>query len=319
MSEGKEEKKLPPKGQFYVWDNTVKWTSDDEKKDIIEWCAQNCKKWVFQKEMVVKEKEGKFVGGYAHWQLKISLAKKKRCIDLVNDFPIKEGHWSVSSVNGMHTFTYTMKTATRMDGPWSDKDQMAMREITEDMKHVLATPKKWQTELTAFIKNYKMDTLVHMVIDPMGKNGKSSWCKLQYYEKRAVYVPIMTDAGKLINYIMNRPFYGAYVIDIARNTNKKKYGDLWTAIENLKAGMVYDWRYESRDQMITPPCIIITCNEDLNTGQLSKGRLMKWLIWKDELWGFDQELYESQLFQYSKQQNEASGEAFFFKKKFKKE
>lgn len=298
----KEEKKQG--SMLYVWQSAIKWTNDEEKNIIIEWCKNNCKKWVFQKEKGEEK-------GYIHWQIKISLAGKQRAATLSENFIIKGQKWLPSSLNGMHSFSYVMKQTTRMLGPWSDKDEEDMI-ITSDMEKVMRTPKKCQTELESFIDNYTMDTRVHLIIDPVGQVGKSSWAKFMQFKKKAIYVPLMSDSGKMMNYLANRPFYGCYILDIARNTNRSKYKDMWTAVENIKAGMIWDWRYKSTNKMISPPCVIITCNENMDG--LSNGRLMKWLIYNNELYEFDKDKYNMLVTQHKTIKTQS--DTFFFKKKF---
>ena len=69
------------------------------------------------------------------------------------------------------------------------------------------------------------------------------------------------------------------------SVNNKK--GMWSAIEQLKNGYLYDKRYNYRDMWIEPPTVAVFTNELPETGYLSKDR---WRISTIEQWGDEQVL-----------------------------
>lgn len=81
---------------------------------------------------------------------------------------------------------------------------------------------------------------------------------------------------------MAKPSKG-YVIDLPRADGKAKK-PMWSAIEQIKDGYLYDKRYNWREKWIEPPKIMVFCN-DFNASDLSTDR------WQDfEISDFKQEV-----------------------------
>ena len=107
-------------GQHLDWHETeynvehVNTWMEIEKKKILEFLEEHCKKWTFQLER--GEKTGKL-----HFQGRFSLKSKTRLTGLVKLLP--KAHFSVTSNENRTNCFYVEKEDTRIKGPWRDTDK----------------------------------------------------------------------------------------------------------------------------------------------------------------------------------------------------
>lgn len=101
-----------PNAGFHVWDGTVD-IRDFEVVELKKLLREHCNKWVFQ---VQGEECFEYIH-YRHYRIRVSLKEKAK------DLRGKDvqGYWFATRDN---TFTYALQE-TRIDGPWSDKDETA--------------------------------------------------------------------------------------------------------------------------------------------------------------------------------------------------
>lgn len=121
------------------------------------------------------------------------------------------------------------------------------------------------------------DRTIHIVIDDYVGLGKSSLCKYLYVEHEAVIVPPFQDSKRLMQYCMLFEPAKLYVIEIPRAMKKKNISSMYTGIETLKKGMMYDTRGNGKFRYIDEPNIVVFANTTPKKRHLSVDR---WKMWK---------------------------------------
>lgn len=221
------------------------------------WCQKNSKKWSFQLE------EGEKTG-FKHYQGRISLKTKLRFETIKSKF--KGFHWSITSkdnTTGESFYSYTTKEDTRIQGPWSDKDKEIY--IPKQYQGKINTLLPWQEEVFELADIY-CDRTIHYIFDNKGNNGKSTLAHLLRIYKNGIILPIVNDGEKLIqsccNMLMNKKVLKSVpiVIDLPRAMDKSKLYGMYSAIETIKSGYVYDTRHKYDDWNYDSPNIWIMSN-----------------------------------------------------------
>ena len=234
------------------------------------------KKWVFQKE-------GGTQAGYLHWQGRVSLKAKVRpnvALSLFNRALEKGwGHLSVTSAVCAAEMIllgqafYVMKDKTRVEGPWSDKDEVAIEEPWHLKQFDRMLP--WQESVVETLKVRDHRT-INVLVDEKGNRGKSVLCGKIRVSKLGRILPPCNDWKDLMRIVCDAPTSTAYVIDVPRGFNQKKMDGMWTAIETVKNGYAYDDRYKFKEKIFGSPVIWVFMNEKPVT-RMSADR---WKIWK---------------------------------------
>lgn len=225
------------------------------------------KKWVFQ-----LERGGET--GYMHYQGKVSLISKTR------QFDIEDGDTSASHISdGKSLFNYVTKEASRVAGPWSDKDTP---KFLQKKVEKMTTLYSWQRWLVGEAGIY-LDRYIDLICDPEGCKGKSSIVSYCEYHDIAVKIPMMTGMnGKdcvqivLQMYLEKGKGEKAYVIDFPRALRKDKLHEFYEAIETIKDGYLFDMRYGFTKRWMEVPRIFIFTNELPDESLLSRDR---WRVW----------------------------------------
>jgi len=268
---------MPQDSPCAVWDFTLK-AEGLTPQEVGEYLRSKCKKYAYQLE------RGEATG-YMHYQGRVSLHKKVRLSGLLSLCNEWEGkcHWSVTSSEGAKGAFYVMKEQTRAEGPWSDKEyeppRRELKTVTK-MKENGLLP--WQASLLEKTKDYD-DRKIHIVIDSDGNSGKSAFCKWVWQHKLGQPVPPMMCAEDLVQFVKSLPYSGLYVIDMPRAMKKTKLYGLYSGIETLKNGMVYDKRYKGVFEYIDEPNIIVFTNTPPKMSYLSRDRWQLWTITSKEL------------------------------------
>lgn len=135
--------------------------------------------------------------------------------------------------------------------------------------------KTWQQDLLKFMDKESEREII-VVFDPDGNKGKTYFSKYCVATHRATYCPPLADAQDIMAFAMAKPDK-AYIFDMPRAEDIKKAKGLWSAIEQIKNGYLYDKRYNFRDMWIDPPKIVVFCNELPNLDTLSRDR---WRIYR---------------------------------------
>lgn len=259
-----------PNSPIYRYDFTLKNIMPSD--NIIKILNVHAKKWVFQLE---KGKEG-----YEHYQGRISLLIKKRQSELINMNILPTAtHWSRTQ-NICKGFDYVMKDDTRILGPWKDTDKP--RYIPRQYRGKMDTLRPFQKQIIDSAKIFD-ERKINIIVSYSGNIGKtviSSLCELYL---NGIDLPPCNDAEKLIqsccNICMKKNMRNPspIFIDLPRSFNQEKMNGIFTAIEQIKKGKLYDTRYNYTEYWIDSPQIWVFTNEYPDLDYLSKDR---WNIWE---------------------------------------
>lgn len=260
--------------------------SCNELKDFL---PQVAKKWCFQLE------EGDTTG-YRHWQGRISLWKKKRGGELAKlwmkqlELPqyiqptAAERDENNKPIPGTVKFSYVMKLDTRIEGPWTDKD--AVQFVPRQYQTTGLRP--WQQKIID--SGEVFDTRkVDLIVDNKGNHGKSFIAGYVHLNKLGIKVPPVNNPQDLIQAVMNmcmaKDTHNPKLIfmDLPRAQNKEKLAGMYNAVEQIKEGFLYDFRYQFKEWWIDSPRIWVFTNAMPDIALLSEDRWNIWHIYEHEL------------------------------------
>ena len=116
----------------------------------------------------------------------------------------------------------------------------------------------WQLIALGMWEN-QTDREILVISDEKGRHGKSWLRKYMVATHKATFIPPMEKAEDIMAIAMAKPSKG-YVIDMPRVENNKIIRGMWSAIEQLKDGYLYDKRYQWKEKWIDPPKIMVFTN-----------------------------------------------------------
>lgn len=235
---------------------------------------KHCKRWCFQLEKGKKK-------GYLHWQVRFSLKVRLRYSTILNlikkkSFWIK-GHITPTSKPTYFSgdMFYVMKEDTRIDGPWSDKDDKKV--LTEQLSWFLEQElRPFQKEIIAESKIFDMRK-IDLIWDTTGKCGKSLLSEYMEYEGLAEEVPAYRLMDDIFQWVATRKIRKAYIVDMPRGMKKNKLGDFYSGIEVIKNGVAFDKRNRATKVRFSRPRIFVFTNILPDFNLMSDDR---WVIWK---------------------------------------
>lgn len=248
-----------------VYDFTL--SKEDHEPEAVKACLKEyAKKWVFQLE--------KGDSGYEHYQGRISLIKKRRLTELaklLKGTELEGCHLSVT--HDKDEDSYCMKADTRLDGPWSNTDEVKIK--CWDMADIIDL-RPWQKSLIDIAG--RLDKRhINVILDKKGNIGKTTLCKYMGINKIARIIPFVNDYKELMQIVMDCPVAMNYVIDMPRAINKDKLNQLYSGIETMKGGYAYDTRYHFKDRWFGNPNVFVFTNimppNDLLSGD-------RWVLWE---------------------------------------
>nr|QXP07598.1 MAG: replication associated protein [Arizlama virus] len=255
-----------------VWDFTVG-VDYVNLDDLLKSMKTHCKKYSFQKE---KGEET----GFIHFQGRVSLKIKQRLSGIIALFGIKEMHWSITSKPNRDNTFYVTKEESRIEGPWSDESKDIY--IPYQYKGILDNLRPFQQSI--FDKKDDRDPRkVNIVIDERGNRGKSSLAAIMEIMGYAIDMPPCNDGEKLVQSLLDMCYEKTrdpkvIFIDLPRSMNQEKLFGMYTAIEQIKKGKLYDFRYNYKSWWIDAPQIWVFCNTEPHRGYISRDRWNMWYI-----------------------------------------
>lgn len=257
----------------YYYDFTINCDEFNITENIKVWLNLIAKKWVFQAEEV----------SHKHYQGRFSLKKKSRLVNIEN--PLK-AHFSVSSTNSLEDgkrFSYVMKEESRSDGPWSNIDEIDTY-IPRQFRGVELRP--WQKLLLEKAKVFN-DRHINLIYDPIGNKGKSVVAHYARLHLNGLVIPCVNDQERLVatccNICMSKKLRSPnpLFIDMPRAMGKDRLYGLYSAVEQIKSGYLFDLRNKYKDWDIDSPNIWVFSNKLPEGGILSADRWKIWYITDD--------------------------------------
>lgn len=210
-------------------------------------------------------------GGYEHLQGRV-VFKVGKALNTVDKL-IPGAHWSGTHVRD---FEYVKKEGNYYCSWEKSISRWANIEL-----------RPWQKALVEDLEDQN-ERQISVVIDREGNHGKTWLAKYMVATHRATYCPPMQDAQDFMAFAMAKPDK-AYIFDMPRSESVKQRKGMWSAIEQIKNGYLYDKRYAFRDMWIDPPKILVFTNDEPDTTELSSDR---WRVYELKDWGLAPMLIE---------------------------
>ena len=208
------------------------------------------KEFVFQEELSDT--------GYKHYQGCFSLARKERLQAVKNLIGFHDIHLETCKNWGASKL-YCSKKETRIGNVYTeDSCWVDIPELTE----------KWQLELRDFLTNNKPDPrTVIWFYDKHGGKGKTTFTKHLVLTNNDVFVCCNGKTADIACAIKRNP--KIVIMDLPRTM--ETYVN-YSAIENLKNGMIFSSKYESNLKIFNNPHVVIFANFKPNEDALSADR-----------------------------------------------
>lgn len=230
-------------------------TSHDGQRRFSAMLALHSKKWVFQLER--GEESGRL-----HFQARVSLKVRSSKLAVRNMF--LGCHITAESTRAGDTGAgefYCMKADTREKGPWSDKDIVPYIDEQYDIGGHL---RMWQEEAVRLL-DVQTKRQILIIVDPIGNMGKTvfaHWLCLFY---NARFIPPHCQSGDEImqfcHGICRAGEQYTIVIDMPRAIDFGRFAPaLFSALETIKGGYLYDKRYKAQVKYIKPPLMVCFTN-----------------------------------------------------------
>jgi hypothetical protein len=237
---------FPPKNACRWFDITISCDKYDNHLDLIEIFNNKCDKWCIQKEKGATT-------GFLHFQCRVQMKVKTRTPNKVTT--ITDARWSVTSTENTNNFDYQTKNYTRVEGPWTNDDDIIY--IPRQVRKI----KEWfpfQKEIENTIHDWD-ENHINLIYDPSGWCGKTSIINKMYAEKKAMRIPAtLKDANQLMQFCYCQGRQRAYMMDVPRSMVHQRF--IWIALEELKSGYCYDTRYAGKSFLQDSPNIWVFTN-----------------------------------------------------------
>lgn len=245
-----------------------RWNAKEVSHDtILKRLKGIAKRFVFQRE------EGD--SGYEHFQGRMSLIKKKRKFELIKLFDDPPNYLEPTT-----TIEYTkgdafyqQKVDTRIEGPWTDKDEVVYipRQVRE-----MSGLRPFQQSIIDDVGVWDKRK-INVVFCKQGNLGKSCLVGHMRAYKLGRALPPVNDYKDLLRIVHDLPTSNFYLFDMPRALNKDKMYQFYSAVETIKDGYAYDDRYTFKEKVFDCPNIWIFCNV---LPELSMLSLDRWNIWE---------------------------------------
>lgn len=246
-----------------VWDVTIH--DIRPVQELRDYLKTFSKKYCFQLER--GEEEGKL-----HYQTRFSLKVKERDTGVYKRFKDWKAHVTLTSLENRDNMFYVMKEDTRVDGPWTDENEVYVPRDIRGIKEL----RPWQMTLKEnLIKDD--DRCVDILIDKDGNNGKTLFSRYMQIFHNAQIMPMVNDYKDLMRMAYSLREKKIFFIDMPRSIEKKKLKQLFGGIESLKGGYAYDDRYTFKQALFDPPRVCVFTNVEPKLEYLTKDR---WRLWE---------------------------------------
>lgn len=263
-----------------IWDVTSN-AADYTPEDIVEMRDKNMPqlftKWAFQVERGEET-------GYLHYQIRGALftkVREKQAIALIHQL-LPCAHVTVTSNANKANFNYQLKLATRVEGPWTDRDPKPVY-IPRQYRGLMDRLYPFQRHIVASIYEFEPRT-INLVYCPNGNKGKSSIACLMALLHGCLRPPSVNDAEKLLQYVCDilskrecRQPKGVF-FDLPRAMDKTRLRGILAAIEEIKNGYSFDTRYAFKEWWFDSPAVWVFTNVSIDLTLLSSDRWRLWYI-----------------------------------------
>lgn len=202
---------------------------------------------------VVGDEEG--ADGYKHYQGRCVFKKGVTLTELRMMLP--SAHWTPTHVRN---FDYCEK-----EGKFWRSWEEALGE------YVGMELLRWQ-EKTMKLLETQSDRSVLVIIDTEGGKGKTTLAKIMVSRHIGAYCPAMEDAKDYMAWALAHQTAKTFILDIPRAEDRKKDKQLWSAVEQMKNGYLWDKRNHWQEAWIEPPKVLVFTNSMPDKRLLSDDR-----------------------------------------------
>lgn len=130
----------------------------------------------------------------------------------------------------------------------------------QDVAIIAESPFKWQTKMNAIIASKPHDRYIYWIYDPMGNKGKSKYAKYLCYNEKA-HLLSWDDPVHLFQARKKNKHINCVVFDLTRSMPAKiDLNGFYSAIEQIKNGLMFSPKYESEQVTTAVPHILIFSN-----------------------------------------------------------
>jgi len=265
--------------QLSIWDFRVN-MDELTSEDIIKGLEGIAKQFTCQAE------QGD--SGYRHYQGRLSLIKKRRKTEkhiILKLFKTWKPNYLEPTANPTALkgdLFYVMKEDTRIGEPFTDKDRPKEVYIPRHYRHIdLEKLYPFQQTIWNTIKDDKLfnSRQINLIYCKQGNKGKSTIAHLARLKANSLVIPaIINDAKELIQTAcdmcmdsgLRNP--NSVFIDMPRAMNKERLYGVYSAIETIKDGYLYDVRHHFKSWDIDSPHVWVFTNTMPDLSMLSQDR-----------------------------------------------
>lgn len=262
------------KNQIFIFDATLS-EAKNSADEIKAFGRAHCDKWVFQLEQGENPQEGQ--PGYLHFQCRFKLRERQRKTGmlmlmqqsnlLVHPNAVRPTSQRAAS---KAVWTYVMKTETRVEGPWTDRD-VDPAILPLRLRLPYTQPNGWQQ---AVLQMPFDDRTVHFIVNEAGHAGKSTFGQshARCHPDDWVYLKVnLKDTREIAEAIVAKYNNGTEFRDMtifinvprgcAASMNKKEAMQFCNLLEALKDGHMTDRRYSFKEVFLGATRLIVVSNE----------------------------------------------------------
>lgn len=201
--------------------------------------------------------------GMIHFQGVIRYPNPREC------WPNISAHWEKCR-NWRKAVKYCSKVETRIAGPWTNIPKLKFRETIRDPMEGLKLH-NWQIWLKKILVDEPDNRKVYWLHDFIGGKGKSTFCKHLVMSYPGAYMVSGANKDCLfgLSQYMESNDLKLVLFDISRSQHNNIS---YQTIEQVKNGLFYSQKYESRQCLFNPPHVVIFSNFYPDKSQLSEDR-----------------------------------------------
>jgi len=236
------------------------------------------KRFTFQKEMGNETKR-------LHWQGRISLRKKTTKASLINifkgtEYPSIDIRPTVSENKKGPPF-YCLKLDTHIEGPWDESFFKENEPVWYPPQLMVATLLLYQEKIyNAHEFNFRK---VNLLGDTKGNIGKTTIALRMFQEGKAILIPPINNYKDFCQFAYcmlcdrDPKVRTTIFVDMPRCISKDNLHGIYSSLETIKGGYIFDTRNKGRAMTITSPDIWVMTNVIPEEDLLTKDR---WSIYK---------------------------------------
>lgn len=279
----------PPLHQLKYWSVTLHCGADRTRDAFLSWCGSTLPPCVRDEpqiaDMIWQAEEtadgGLHLQGFLQTSSRLYLAQVKDLLRTVG-FPASV-HLDPASNSGKEALKrYAMKEA-RVAGPWAKNARRLAELLKKQQDEKEFEPYKgedlprdlipWQENLRRYLLGEVNNREVIVSVDEAGGAGKTTFCKYMAFHHHAGILSYGRANDLLYNVTQMSRIPKIMLVDLTR-AKPDEIGDneLWSAIEQIKNGLVVCNKYKSVTITFPPPHVVVFTNSKPNPAVLSSDR-----------------------------------------------